>query len=140
MTLYIEDEEITDETKQARNICRGIGDQGLWCLNASGLSEQQKGSPENQWNFLKSQVGVNVNFRIHRLHLMLYQQKSNESLDDFITITRTLAQKSDFTDEELSERHIEFIIFSTPYDAFRYELYKKPKGYSIANVLTKSRR
>lgn len=29
MNLYMEDEEITDAGKQARKICRGIGDEGL---------------------------------------------------------------------------------------------------------------
>ena len=47
MTFYIEDEEITDETKQARKICRGVGDQRLKRLNARGLAEHQKRSPEN---------------------------------------------------------------------------------------------
>ena len=70
MTLYIEDEEIMDKTKQARKICLGIGDQGLRRCNASGLTEQQKRSPENLWNFFESQLRVNINFRIHRLHLM----------------------------------------------------------------------
>ena len=42
MTLYIEDEEIMDKTKQAWKICHSIGDQDLRRLNASGLTEQQK--------------------------------------------------------------------------------------------------
>ena len=83
MTLFIEDEEITEEAKQARKICRGIGDAGLRRLNASGLTEEQKKSPIHLWNFFENQLRVNVNFRIHRLHLMQYRQKINESLDDY---------------------------------------------------------
>ena len=66
MTLFIEDEEITEEAKQARKICRGIGDAGLRRLNASGLTEEQKKSPIHLWNFFENQLTVNVNFRIHR--------------------------------------------------------------------------
>ncbi len=36
MYLYLEDEERTDAEKQARKICRGIGDEGLKRLDASG--------------------------------------------------------------------------------------------------------
>lgn len=53
MSLYLEDEEISDEHKQAREICRGIEDEGLQRLNASGLSEDDKKVPANLWNFLK---------------------------------------------------------------------------------------
>ncbi len=41
----MEDEEITGAAKQARKICRGIGDEGLKRLNASGLSEEEKKVP-----------------------------------------------------------------------------------------------
>lgn len=140
MNLYIDDEESTEHTKQARKICRGIGNQGLRHLNASGLTNEEKKLPEHLWNFFKSQLRVNVNFRVHRLHLMQYRQKQNETLDDFITRARTLAHKCDFTDEELSKRLIKLIIFSTPYEAVRNELYSKAKGYSIANVLNEGRK
>ena len=93
ITLYIENEEITDETKQARKICCGIGDQGLRLLIVSGITEQLKRLPENLWNFFESQLQVNGNFRIDRLHPMQYRQKTNESFDDFIIRDRTLAQK-----------------------------------------------
>ena len=42
MTLYIEAEEITDETKHARMFCCSIGEQRLRHRNASGLTEKQK--------------------------------------------------------------------------------------------------
>ena len=45
MTLFLEDEEITNKAKQARKICRGIGDEGLKRLNASGLSDADKKKP-----------------------------------------------------------------------------------------------
>lgn len=70
MCLYIEDEEIVDEAKRARKICRGIGDEGLKRLNASGLSEEKKKKPVELWNFFEGQLKMDVNFRIHRLHLM----------------------------------------------------------------------
>ena len=63
---------------------------------------------------------------------MQYWQKADKSLDDFIIWARTQVQKSDFTDEELSERLTELIIFSTPYDAFRHDLYSNPKGDNIS--------
>uniref|UniRef100_A0A8C7WXQ6 Gypsy retrotransposon integrase-like protein 1 n=1 Tax=Oryzias sinensis TaxID=183150 RepID=A0A8C7WXQ6_9TELE len=43
-------------------------------------------------------------------------------------------------DEELHERLIELIIASTPHEAFRNELYSKPQGCSLAEVLTEGRK
>lgn len=101
---YLDDEEIEDEAKQASKICQGIGDEGLKRLNASGLSDDDKKKPDVLWNFFEGQLKLNVNFRIHRLHLMQYRQKQDESIDDFVTRARTLALKCQFTDEELNER------------------------------------
>lgn len=56
MNLYLEDEEITDAEKQARKICRGIGDEGLKRLNASGLSDANKREPDTLWNFFEGQA------------------------------------------------------------------------------------
>lgn len=140
MSLYLEDEEIDDAAKQARKICRGIGDEGLKRLNASGLSEDEKKVPGKLWDYFEGQLKLNVNFRIHRLHLMQYRQKPDESIDDFVTRARTLAQKCQFTDAELNERLIELIIASTPHDALRNDLYSKPQGYSLAEVLAEGRK
>ncbi|XP_062855044.1 uncharacterized protein LOC134318174 [Trichomycterus rosablanca] len=140
MTLYLEDDEITDAAKQARKICRGIGDEGLKRLNASGLSDDEKKVPNTLWNFFEGQLKLNVNFRIHRLQLMQYRQKPGECIDDFVTRARTLALKCQFTDEELNERLIELIIASTPHDALRNDLYSKPKGYLITDVLAEGRK
>jgi len=102
MNLYLEDEEITDAGKQARKICRGIGDEGLKRLNASGLSDAEKRNPDTLWNFFEGQLKLNVNFRIHRLHLMQYRQKPSESIDDFVPRARTLTLKCQFTDIKLN--------------------------------------
>lgn len=59
---------------------------------------------------------------------MHYRQKADKSADTFVTRARTLAQKCQFTDEELTERLIALIIASTPPDALRNEPDSKPKG------------
>lgn len=92
------------------------------------------------WIFFEDQLKLNVNLRIHRLHLMQFRQKPDECIDDFVTRTRTLALKCQFTDEELNERLIELIIASTPHDALRNDLYGKPQGYSLADVLKEGRK
>lgn len=103
-------------------------------------SEEDKKKTERLWNFFEGQLKLNVNFRIHRLHLMQYRQKQDENIDDFVTRARTLALKCQFTDEELNERLIELIIASTPHDALRNDLYSKPQGYSLADVLKEGRK
>ena len=107
LTLYMEDENIVTATAQARKICRGIGDEDLRRLNASGLTEGEKKNPVQLWDFFNKQLKVSVNFRIHRLHLMRLRQKTDETLDDFVTRARTLALKCQFTDVEVNERMLE---------------------------------
>ena len=140
MTLYVEDENIVTATAQARKICRGIGDEGLRRLNASGLTDDEKKNPVQLWDFFNKQLKVSVNFRIHRLHLMRLRQKTDETLDDFVTRARTLALKCQFTDVELNERMLELIIASTPYDSFRKDLLGKPIGYTTAETLQEGRK
>ncbi len=140
MNLFIEDENITNQSKQALKICRGLGDEGLRRLNASGLTEEQKKVPVNIWNFLEGQLKVNINFRIHRLQLMQYRQASDETLDDFVTRAKTLAHKCELSNEEINERLIELIILSTPHDSFRKELLGKARGTTIKDVLTEGRK
>ena len=111
MSLYMADEgRVTDADAQTRKICWGIGDEGLLCLNASGLSEDQKKDPDELWTFFQNQLKVSVNFRIHRLHLMQYRQTPSESLDDFVKRARTLGLRCQFTEAELNERLLELII------------------------------
>lgn len=62
--------------------------------------------------------------------------KKDQSINDFVTKARTLAQKCQFTDEELNECLIELIIASTSHDALTNDLYSKPKGHHLADVLT----
>ena len=140
MTLFLEDENILTAVGQARKICRGIGDEGLRRLNASGLTDDQKKNPVQLWDFFGQQLKVSVNFRIHRLHLMRYRQKPDETLDDFVTRARTLALKGQFNDQELNERMLELIIASTPYDSFRKDLLGKPIGYTTTETLQEGRK
>ena len=68
LTLYLEDEEITNSEKQARKILRGIGVEGLRRLNNSGLKPDELKKPDKIWDYFERQLNINVNFRIHRLH------------------------------------------------------------------------
>ena len=57
-----------------------------------------------------------------------------------MTRARTLALKCKFTEGELHERLIVLIIASTPHNALKNDLYGKPHGYSLADVLEEGRK
>ena len=139
MTLYTDDEEITDPEKIARKICRGIGDEGLRRLNASGLTEEEKKVPDKIWGHFENTLKTNVNYRVHRLQLMQFRQRADENIDDFVNRTRTIALKCDFTNEELEERIIELIIASTPHEQLRRDLLSKDKKFPLKDTLTLAR-
>ena len=84
-------EEVLQLFKQTMylKILRGIGNEGLKRLNASGMSDADKKRPDKIWELFESQLKTNLSFRVHRLHLMDYRQRSEESVDDFVTRART---------------------------------------------------
>ena len=140
ISVYCEDEEITDDRKKSLKILRGIGDEGTRRLQVSGLSEEDKHKPDKLWEFFESQLKPKINFRVHRLHLMECRQREDETLDDFILRVRTLAMKCEFDQTEMEERLIELIIASTPLEDFQRDLLGKAKGYKLADALAEGRR
>lgn len=119
MELCILDNGLTAKAKIATKIKLAIGPQGLRKLNASSLTEDDKKEPEKLWNLFEEQLNIKVNFRVHRLELMRYKQKPGETLDNFINRCREKARDCDFSEEEISERIIELVINSTPYELFQ---------------------
>ena len=71
---------------------------------------------------------------------MDYRQRSEESVDDFVTRARTQALKCEFEESELEERIIELMTASTPIEAFQRELLGKAKGYKLTDALAEGRR
>lgn len=138
--LYVDDQNVTDKVAQARKISIGVGDEGLKRLNASGLTDDDRKDPAKLWTFFEKQLKVNVNFRIHRLQLMKFTLKKDESVDDFVSRARTLALKCQFTDDELTERIIELLIANTPHELFRNWLYSKAIGTKLDDVLEEGRK
>ncbi len=51
------------------------------------------------WSLFETQLKVAVNFRIHRLSLVQYRKKEDESLDEFVTRART--QMCEFENKEM---------------------------------------
>ena len=136
MELCLTDNGVTDKAKIATKIKIAIGKEGLKKLNASTLTEEKKADPDELWKLFEDKLKINVNFRVHRMELMRYKQKADETLDNFVTRCREKAQECDFTEEQLAERVIELVIASTTNPDFQKELTEKPKGYSLENLLT----
>jgi len=140
MELYLLDGGIADEVKKATKIKLAIGDEGLRRINASGMSADDKKNPVKIWKLLTDQLKTQVNYRIHRLEMMNFRQKSDETLDQFVHRCREKATDCDFRDEELAERIMELVICSTPMEPLQRELLSKPKGFTVDELLTEGRR
>lgn len=82
--------------------------------------------PDKIWGLFESQLKTNLTIRAHGLHLMGYRQRSEESVDDFVTRARTQTLKCEHSESE--DSIIELLIASTPIKAFKCELLKKAKG------------
>ena len=105
------------------------------------MTAADKKDPEKLLNFFQSQLPQTVvNFRIHRLQLMDFAIKPNETIDSFVTRIRVFNQKCLFSEEQLAERIIELTIRTTPCDDFRKELLPKPEGFAIKTMLEIGRR
>ena len=137
MTLYLEDCNVTSNAKMATKIKIAVGDEGMRRILNSGLSEDDQKKTEKLWNLLERQVdtSLNVNFRIHRLEFAQMKQKPTENITDYVSRLRGKATKCDFENEELNEWLIEMVTLSTPHDAFRRDIFTKPKGTAITDIL-----
>ena len=141
INLYFEDQEITALPKQAIKLKIAIGDEGMRRLLSSGLSEADKKKPDKIFELLENQLdaSVKINFRVHRLEFAQIRQKSDETINDFVSRLREKASKCEFGDDELNQRLIEMVILSTPYDDLRKELLGKAKEYTIARAIERGR-
>ncbi|KAJ8032068.1 hypothetical protein HOLleu_25484 [Holothuria leucospilota] len=101
MELCFLDHGITDTSKQAIKIKIAVGNTGLCTINSSGLTTQDQTDPTKLWNLFESQLKIKVDFWIHRLELMNFRQKQNETLDEFVNLCRHKAKECNFTDDEL---------------------------------------
>ena len=90
MELVLADQDVTDNKKKAIKIKITVGNEGLRQINASGLSEADQENPKN-WKLFETQIKVNINFRVHRLELMRFRQRQDESIDAFVTRCRDKA-------------------------------------------------
>lgn len=141
MTLYLEDQNINDDTKKATKIKIASGDEGMRRLLNSGMSEEDQRNPIKIWDLLEDEVDhtVKISFRVHRLEFANIRQQPSETTQQYLSKLREKATKCAFEPAELNERLIEMIILSTPHEDFRKELLTKPKGYSITNVIERGR-
>ena len=132
--LYFTIKKITGE-QQVPYILRAVEDEGLKRYNSWTLTETEKKDPSHLWACFTSQLEPSQNFHVARLKLHYYYQKSNETLDDFITRCRGQVAKCNFTPEETNERILEQIIASTPITDFQKELPEKPKDYTLGQAI-----
>ncbi|XP_038052821.1 uncharacterized protein LOC119725487 [Patiria miniata] len=96
--------------------------------------------PNQLWELFEKQLHIKVNFRIHRLELMRYRQKPDESLDNFVNRCRAKAHECNFGPEEMTERIIKLVIASTTSESFQKDLLDKPIGFSIDDMLQEGRK
>ena len=134
LRLYFTVKKIKRE-EQVSYILLQAGDEGLRRFNAWTLSESEKTDPDVIFERFTEQLEPSEHFRVCRLKLMHFRQKSNESLDEFVNRCKLLALKCEFSDSELTERLLELIIASTPIVDFQKELLRKDKGYTLHDAI-----
>ena len=137
------DKEITDAAQQATKIESAISNEGIRRVLASGLTDEERKKPEKIWTLLEQQLdaSAHINYRVELSNMM---QKPGESITEYVSRLRQKAAKCEFMPknlqvDELSERLIDMIINSTPFEEFRKELLAKPKGYGTTVVPARGR-
>ena len=71
---------------------------------------------------------------------MRYKQKPKESLDELVTRCRKKAKQCDFQLNELTERVLELVVASTPFEGFQKDLLDKPNGFTSDELLSEGRK
>ena len=139
-TLILIDENVVDPAKQAIKIQIAVGTEWLQRLNASTMTDEDKKDPEKIYKLFDDQLDIKVNFRFHRMELMIFRQNENETADEFVNRARHKGSVYDFGEPELVERIIELIIASTPNEMLQKLLLDQDKGCSLGHVLTEARK
>lgn len=134
MELYFTIKSFKPEEKVA-TILLASGEEGLKRFNGWDLTAEEKADANIIWKKFLDQIEPADNFRISRLKLSTLRQRSDESLDDFISRCKHLANKCDFSKDELQQRLIEIIIAATPIAEFQKDLLAKPKSFTLEETL-----
>ena len=140
ITLILIDENVVDPAKQAIKIQIAAGTEWLQRFNASTLTDEEKKDPAKIYTLFDDQLDIKVNFRFHRMELMIFRQNENETADEFVNRARHKGSLCDFGEPELVERIIELIIASTPNEMLQKLLLDQDKGCSLGRVLTEARK
>jgi hypothetical protein len=109
---------------------------GLRMYNTWGLSDTEKEAPTNIWAKFSSQIVPVENYRIHRLEFQRYQQRQDETIEDFHTRCKEKAGKCSFRDDkETEERIIEVLISGTKFPEVRKKLLQKDDKLQLKDAL-----
>ena len=71
---------------------------GLCIFNTLSLTKDQLKDPENIWSKFSAQLEPVENFRIHRLEFQRFQQRGDDTVDDFFTRCKEKAGLCQFRD------------------------------------------
>jgi len=126
--------------EQVATFLLAVGEEGLQMFNSWTLSEDEGKKWKSISAKFSEQIDPSENFRISRLKLSKFQQKPNETLDQFINRCQLQAKTCQFEATELNERLLELVIAGTPIPDLQKELLGKPKGFTIKEALEIGRR
>ena len=112
------------------------GTTGLRMYNTWTLSPEELKDPDNLWKLFKAQLEPVENFRIHRLEFQRFQQRGDESVDDFYTRCKEKAGKCQFRDDkDTEERIIEVLISGTKYTEVRKKLLQRDNKLKLQDAV-----
>ncbi|KAG1694107.1 hypothetical protein GQR58_006909 [Nymphon striatum] len=138
LKLYFTVKNIKKE-EQSAYILLAVGQEGLRKFNSWDLSDDEISNPAVIFEKFEEMIEPTENFRVSRLKLSNLRQQNNQSLDDFVSKCKLLANKCGFRPNELQERIIELITASTPIPEFQKELLAKPKTLTLSETLSLGR-
>ena len=125
----------TKDAQKVATLLLAVGEEGLQQYNSWNLNQEDQQKPDVIFKRFLEQLEPPENYRIARLKLSKYQQRQDESIDEFATRCKLQAQKCEFSDSEGNERILELIISSTPNLDYRKELLAKAKGYTLQQAI-----
>ena len=125
------------EKEQASFILLWIRRQGIECFNSwTYENNEDKEKPGKIWERFEKHVVPKVNHRLSRFQLQQYKQKSEESIDDFLSRCRNQATKCKFRDTtESDERLIEQIIIGTKHKKIQERLPSKEESLTLDEAI-----
>ena len=130
--VYFEYKDV-NANKQVAFILLMTGDEGVKMFNSWGLSSEDSKLPAKIWDKFDLQIEPKSSFRVERLTFQRMRQRTDESIDDFLSRSNNQASLCKF--RERDERIVVQLTYGTKHTDVQKVLLVQDETYTLSKAI-----